>query len=176
MSDSDNLIELISKSEISNRIQEIALDISSLYKNESVILVVVLNGAVFFATDLARSLIIDCKLDFIKVSSYEGIKSKGKINLEKDLSLNVEGKNIIIIEDIVDTGLTIKYLKNHLRMKNPKSIKTASLLMKPDIVNLPFEIDWVGFKIPTEFVVGYGLDYNQELRNLNAIYKLRDVI
>ena len=176
MSDSHNLIELISQSEISNKIEEIALDISSLYKNESVILVVVLNGAVFFATDLARSLIIDCKLDFIKVSSYEGIKSKGKINLEKDLSLNVEGKNIIIIEDIVDTGLTIKYLKNHLRMKNPKSIKTASLLMKPDIVNLPFEIDWVGFKIPTEFVVGYGLDYNQELRNLNAIYKLRDVI
>jgi len=176
MSDSDNLIELISQSEISNKIQEIALDISSLYKNESVILVVVLNGAVFFATDLARALTIDCKLDFIKVSSYKGIKSKGKINLEKDLSLNVEGKNIIIIEDIVDTGLTIKYLKNHLRMKNPKSIKTASLLMKPDIVNLPFEIDWVGFKIPTEFVVGYGLDYNQELRNLNAIYKLRDVI
>ena len=176
MSDSHDLIELISQTEISNKIEEIASNISSLYKNESVILVVVLNGAVFFATDLARSLIIDCKLDFIKVSSYEGIKSKGKINLEKDLSLNVEGKNIIIIEDIVDTGLTIKYLKNHLRMKNPKSIKTASLLMKPDIVNLPFEIDWVGFKIPTEFVVGYGLDYNQELRNLNAIYKLRDVI
>ena len=176
MSDSHNLIELISESEISNKIEEIALDISSLYKNESVILVVVLNGAVFFATDLARALFIDCKLDFIKVSSYEGKKSKGEINLEKDLSLNVEGKNIIIIEDIIDTGVTIKYLKNHLRMKNPKSIKTASLLMKPHIANLPFEIDWVGFKIPTEFVVGYGLDYNQELRNLNAIYKLGDII
>ena len=176
MNDSHNLIELISESEISNKIKEIASEISSFYKNESVILIVVLNGAVFFATDLARALTVDCKLDFIKVSSYEGIKSKGKVNLEKDLSLNVEGKNIIIIEDIVDTGLTIKYLKNHLRMKNPKSIKTASLLMKPDIANLPFEIDWVGFKIPTEFVVGYGLDYNQELRNLNAIYKLGDVI
>ena len=176
MNDSHHLIELISESEISNKIEEIALDISSLYKNKSVILVVVLNGAIFFATDLARALNIDCKLDFIKVSSYKGKKSDGKINLEKDLSLNIEGKNIIIIEDIVDTGLTIKYLKNHIRMKNPKSIKIASLLMKPDIANLPFDIDWVGFKIPTEFVVGYGLDYNQELRNLNAIYKLGDVI
>ena len=176
MNDSHHLIELISESEISNKIEEIALDISSFYKNKSVILVVVLNGAIFFATDLARALNIDCKLDFIKVSSYKGKKSDGKINLEKDLSLNIEGKNIIIIEDIVDTGLTIKYLKNHIRMKNPKSIKIASLLMKPDIANLPFDIDWVGFKIPTEFVVGYGLDYNQELRNLNAIYKLGDVI
>lgn len=176
MNDSHHLIELISESEISNKIEEIALDISSFYKNKSVILVVVLNGAIFFATDLARALNIDCKLDFIKVSSYKGKKSDGKINLEKDLSLNIEGKNIIIIEDIVDTGLTIKYLKNHIRMKNPKSVKIASLLMKPDIANLPFDIDWVGFKIPTEFVVGYGLDYNQELRNLNAIYKLGDVI
>ena len=119
---------------------------------------------------------IDCKLDFIKVSSYTGTKSAGKVKLEKDLSLDVNGKNIIIIEDIVDTGLTVKYLKKHIIMKNPKSIRIASLLLKPDKSKLPFNIDWVGFEISTEFVVGYGLDYNQELRNLNAIYKLGDVI
>tara|TARA_B000000475_G_scaffold161074_1_gene129753 strand:- start:2805 stop:3335 length:531 start_codon:yes stop_codon:yes gene_type:complete len=176
MSETHNLIELISKSEISDRVEMIASDISASFKNESVIFVVVLNGAIFFASDLARAVSIDCKLDFIKVSSYTGTKSAGKVKLEKDLSLDVNGKNIIIIEDIVDTGLTVKYLKKHIIMKNPKSIRIASLLLKPDKSKLPFNIDWVGFEISTEFVVGYGLDYNQELRNLNAIYKLGDVI
>jgi hypoxanthine phosphoribosyltransferase len=176
MSESHNLIELISKSEISDRVEKIASDISASFKNETVIFVVVLNGAIFFASDLARAVSIDCKLDFIKVSSYTGTKSDGKVKLEKDLSLDVNGKNIIIIEDIVDTGLTVKYLKKHISMKNPKSIRIASLLLKPDKAKLTFNIDWVGFEISTEFVVGYGLDYNQELRNLNAIYKLGDVI
>ena len=176
MSESHNLIELISKTEISDRVEKIASDISASFKNETVIFVVVLNGAIFFASDLARAVSIDCKLDFIKVSSYTGTKSDGKVKLEKDLSLDVNGKNIIIIEDIVDTGLTVKYLKKHISMKNPKSIRIASLLLKPDKAKLPFNIDWVGFEISTEFAVGYGLDYNQELRNLNAIYKLGDVI
>ena len=176
MSDSHNLIELISKSDISARIKEIGLDISSFYKNESVIVIIVLNGAVIFASDLIRELNIDCKLDFVKVSSYSGISSSGKIEFEKDLSLDINGKNILIVEDIIDTGNTISFLKEHIKMKNPKSIKIASLLMKPQSSNLPFDINWVGFEISPEFVVGYGLDYNQELRNLNAIYKLGDVI
>ena len=176
MSESHNLIELISESQISDKIEKIAFDISASFKNESVIFAVVLNGAIFFAADLARAASIDCKLDFIKVSSYTGTKSDGEVELEKDLSIDVNGKNIIIIEDIVDTGLTLKYLKKHISMKNPKSIRIASLLLKPDKAKLSFNIDWVGFEISTEFVVGYGLDYNQELRNLNAIYKLGDVI
>ena len=176
MGDSHNLIELISESDISARIKEIGLDISSFYKNESVIVIIVLNGAVIFASDLIRELNIDCKLDFVKVSSYSGISSSGKIEFEKDLSLDINGKNILIVEDIIDTGNTISFLKEHIKMKNPKSIKIASLLMKPQSSKLPFDIDWVGFEISPEFVVGYGLDYNQELRNLNAIYKLGDVI
>ena len=176
MSDSHNLIELISESDISARIKEMGLDISSFYKNESVVVVIVLNGAVIFASDLIRSLKIDCKLDSVKVSSYGGISSSGKIKFEKDLALDINGKNILIVEDIIDTGNTISFLKEHIKMKNPKSIKIASLLMKPQSSNLPFDIDWVGFEISPEFVVGYGLDYNQELRNLNAIYKLGEAI
>ena len=176
MSDSHNLIELISESDISTRIKKMGSDISSFYKNKSVVVIVVLNGAVIFAADLIRALNIDCKLDFVKVSSYSGISSIGKIKFEKDLALDINGENILIVEDIIDTGNTISFLKEHLKMKNPKSIKIASLLMKPESFNLPFDIDWFGFKISPEFVVGYGLDYNQELRNLNAIYKLGDVI
>ena len=176
MGDSHNLIELISESDISARIKEMGLGISSFYKNESVVVIIVLNGAVIFASDLIRELNIDCKLDFVKVSSYSGISSSGKIEFEKDLSLDINGKNILIVEDIIDTGNTISFLKEHIKMKNPKSIKIASLLMKSQSLNLPFDIDWVGFEISPEFVVGYGLDYNQELRNLNAIYKLGDVI
>jgi len=176
MSDSHNLIELISESDISARIKEMGLDISSFYKNESVIVVIVLNGAVIFASDLIRTLMIDCKLDSVKVSSYRGISSSGKIKFEKDLALDINGENILIVEDIIDTGNTISFLKKHIKMKNPKSIKIASLLMKPQSLDFPFDIDWVGFEVSSEFVVGYGLDYNQELRNLNAIYKLGDVI
>ena len=176
MSDSHNLIELISESDISARIKKIGLDISSFYKDESVIVVIVLNGAVIFASDLIRALNIDCKLDSVKVSSYSGISSSRKIKFEKDLALDINEKNILIVEDIIDTGNTISFLKEHIKMKNPKSIKIASLLMKPQSLDFPFDIDWVGFEVSSEFVVGYGLDYNQELRNLNAIYKLGDVI
>ncbi len=176
MNVSHNLIELISETDISKKVKRIAYEMSICYKNESVILIVVLNGAIFFAADLVRELDIDCKLDFVKVSSYNGTKSNGKINFEKKLSLDIERKNIVIIEDIIDTGNTINYLRNYVAMKNPKSLRIATLLMKPDMSDLAFNIDWVGFDISSEFVVGYGLDYNQEFRNLNAIYKLGEVI
>ena len=174
MNDSHHLIELISESEISNKIEEIALDISSFYKNKSVILVVVLNGAIFFATDLARALNIDCKLDFIKVSSYKGKKSDGKINLEKDLSLNIEGKNIIIIEDIVDTGLSIEYLYDKINESAPASIKFASLLYKNTNLNNKIKVDWIGFNIDDRYVIGYGLDFKQYYRGLDSIYAAKE--
>ena len=176
MSDSHNLIELISETEILSKIKKMGLEISSFYKDESVVFIVVLNGALIFASDLIRAVRVNCKIDSVKVSSYNGTVAEDKIKFEKDLSLDISGKNIIIVEDIVDTGNTIAYLKKHMKMKNPKSIRIATLLMKPDSANLPYKIDWVGFEIPNEFVVGYGLDYNQELRNLNSIYKLGEVI
>ena len=176
MDDSHNLIELISQSDISAKVKKMGKEISSFYKGESVVFVVILNGAIIFAADLFRAVSIECKLDFVKVSSYKGTESEGKIRFEKDLTLDISGKNIIIVEDIIDTGNTIKYLKKHMKRKNPKSIRVASLLMKPDSSNISSKIDWLGFEISSEFVVGYGLDYNQEFRNLNAIYKLGEAI
>ena len=176
MSDSHNLIELISESDISAKVKKMGLEISSFYEGESVVFVVILNGAMIFAADLFRAVSIECKLDFVKVSSYKGTESEGKIRFEKDLTLDISGKNIIIVEDIIDTGNTIKYLKKHMKRKNPKSIRVASLLMKPDSLDISSKIDWLGFEISSEFVVGYGLDYNQEFRNLNAIYKLGEAI
>ena len=176
MDDSHNLIELISQSDISAKVKKMGKEISSFYKGESVVFVVILNGAIIFAADLFRAVSIECKLDFVKVSSYKGTKSEGKIRFEKDLTLDISGKNIIIVEDIIDTGNTIKYLKKHMKRKNPKSIRVASLLMKPDSSDISTVIDWLGFEISSEFVVGYGLDYNQEFRNLNAIYKLGEAI
>ena len=176
MSDSHNLIELISESDISAKVKKMGLEISSFYEGESVVFVVILNGAIIFAADLFRAVSLECKLDFVKVSSYKGTESEGKIRFEKDLTLDISGKNIIIVEDIIDTGNTIKYLKKHMKRKNPKSIRVASLLMKPDSSDTSSKIDWLGFEISSEFVVGYGLDYNQEFRNLNAIYKLGEAI
>ena len=175
MIESKKLIELISKEEIDSRVIEIASQISEKYKAEPVIFIVVLNGSFIFASDLIRSTEIDCEVDFIKVASYNGKQSTGKIKFEKDLSSDISGKNVIIVEDIIDSGITINFLKEVIEKKNPKSLKIATLLLKPGVAKLNFEIDWVGFEISPEFVVGYGLDYNQKLRNLNAVYRLGGV-
>jgi len=175
MIESKKLIELISKEEIDSRVIEIASQISEKYKAEPVIFIVVLNGSFIFASDLIRSTEIDCEVDFIKVASYNGKQSTGKIKFEKDLSSDISGKNVIILEDIIDSGITINFIKEVIEKKNPKSLKIATLLLKPGVAKLNFEIDWVGFEISPEFVVGYGLDYNQKLRNLNAVYRLGGV-
>ena len=175
MIESKKLIELISKEEIDSRVIEIASQISEKYKAEPVIFIVVLNGSFIFASDLIRSTEIECEVDFIKVASYNGKQSTGKIKFEKDLSSDISGKNVIILEDIIDSGITINFIKEVIEKKNPKSLKIATLLLKPGVAKLNFEIDWVGFEISPEFVVGYGLDYNQKLRNLNAVYRLGGV-
>ena len=175
MIESKKLIELISKEEIDSRVIEVASQISEKYKAEPVIFIVVLNGSFIFASDLIRSTEIDCEVDFIKVASYNGKQSTGKIKFEKDLSSDISGKNVIILEDIIDSGITINFIIEVIEKKNPKSLKIATLLLKPEVAKLNFEIDWVGFEISPEFVVGYGLDYNQKLRNLNAVYRLGGV-
>jgi len=175
MTDSTNLKELISKEELASRVLQIASEISENYKTEPVLFIIVLNGSFIFASDLIRAMEIDCEVDFIKVASYAGDQSTGKIKFEKDLSSDISGKNVIIIEDIIDSGITINFLKQLIENKNPKSLKIATLLLKPEVAKLNFEIDWVGFEISPEFVVGYGLDYNQKLRNLNAVYRLGGV-
>jgi hypoxanthine phosphoribosyltransferase len=117
---------------------------------------------------------IDCEMDFIKLSSYAGGESVGTVTLLKDISANITGRHVIIVEDIIDSGLTIKFLRDRLQGALPKSVTIVTLLLKPEVANLDFKVDYVGFEIPPEFVVGYGLDYNQKLRHLPEIYRIEE--
>ncbi len=168
----DNLTELISEAEVAKRVKALAKDISETYQDEAPILIGILNGSFIFAADLMRAMEIDCEIDFIKVSSYAGTASKGTVKLLKDISADITDRHVVIVEDIIDSGLTIKFIRDRMLDTSPKSVAIITLLMKPDIAKLDFDIDWVGFEIPPEFVVGYGLDYDQKLRNLKGIYCL----
>ncbi len=165
---------LISEKEIQFRIKEIAIDLSSKFKDEIPILIGVLNGSFIFLSDLMRMMTIDCEMDFIKLSSYAGKESIGTVTLLKDISANITGRHVIIVEDIIDSGLTINFLRDRLQGARPKSVTIVTLLLKPEIANLDFKVDYVGFEIPPEFVVGYGLDYNQKLRHLPEIYRIEE--
>ena len=171
-SNKENLKEIISEEKILSRVKEIAYDISNKFLDEPPIFISILKGSVIFVADLIREMNIDCEIDFIQVSSYSGSSSKESIDFIKDISININERDVIIIEDIIDTGLTINFIKEKLLELNPRSISIATLLMKPEIANIDFEIDWVGFEIAPEFVVGYGLDFNQKFRNLRGIYIL----
>ncbi|MBC8345361.1 MAG: hypoxanthine phosphoribosyltransferase [Candidatus Marinimicrobia bacterium] len=168
----EKLIVLISENQIQEKVREIAADISKKYDGDAPILIGILNGSFIFCADLMREMDINCEIDFIKVSSYTGTQSVGTVKLRKDISADITNRHVIIVEDIIDSGLTIKFIKDRMLEAGPKSVAIVTLLMKPDIANLDFDIDWVGFEIPPEFVVGYGLDYDQLYRNLKAIYRL----
>ena len=171
---------LISRQEVAKRVSELGAQITKDYSGQSVILLGVLKGATIFLSDLARQIELDATFDFIGVSSYgnrptpsqelkSGWDSTGEVKLTKDVDQTIKDKNIIIVEDILDTGLTMTYLKRMLQARQPKSLKVATLLDKPSRRKLPLEGDYVGFKIPDEFVVGYGLDYAEKYRNLSDI-------
>ncbi|HKV79180.1 MAG TPA: hypoxanthine phosphoribosyltransferase [Candidatus Sulfotelmatobacter sp.] len=171
---------LISRQEIAKRVSELGVQITQDYSGQSVILVGVLKGATIFLSDLARQVQLDATFDFIGVSSYgnrptptqelkSGWDSTGEVKLTKDVDQTIKDKNIILVEDILDTGLTMTYLKRLLQARQPKSLKVATLLDKPSRRKLPLEGDYVGFKIPDEFVVGYGLDYAEKYRNISDI-------
>lgn len=171
---------LIPKQDVANRVAELGAQITKDYAGQSVILVGVLKGAAIFLADLARHLDLDATFDFIGVSSYgnrpsptqelkSGWDSTGEVKLTKDVDQTMKDKNIILVEDILDTGLTMTYLKKLLMARQPRSLKVAALLDKPSRRKLPLEGDYVGFKIPDEFVVGYGLDYAEKYRNLADI-------
>ncbi len=165
---------LISEQEIQSRIKEIAVDLSTKFNDEIPILIGVLNGSFIFLSDLMRKMTIDCEMDFIKLSSYAGKESVGTVTLLKDISANITRRHVIIVEDIIDSGLTINFLRDRLQGARPKSVTIVTLLLKPEIANLDFKVDYVGFEIPPEFVVGYGLDYNQKLRHLPEIYRIEE--
>ena len=170
--DREKLTQIISEKSIMERVYQIADDISNQYKSEVPILIGILNGSFIFASDLVRAMKIDCEIDFIKVSSYSGTKSKGTVHLKKDISADITDRHVIIVEDIIDSGLTIRFIRERLLDAQPKSVSIVTLLMKPELAEIDFDINWVGFEIPPHYVVGYGLDYDQKFRNLRGIFRL----
>ena len=172
---SSGLRVMISRDEIAKRVHEIAQQINKDYAGEKVVLVGVLKGSCLFLSDLARQISLDTTFDFISVSSYgHGKQSSGEVRLVKDVDSSLQGKNVIIVEDILDTGLTLTYLTKLLEAAQPKSLKIAALLDKPSRRLKPIQADYFGFKIPDEFVVGYGMDYAERYRNLPDICVLEN--
>ena len=166
--------QLLATETIQTRVAELAQEISKDYLGKCPILIGVLNGAFIFMADLVKRLTVDCEVDFIKLSSYGNAKkSSGKIDVLKDIDCHLEGRDVLVIEDIVDSGLSVKYLEQKIRDCQPNSLKFVSLLRKEGAAKIDFEIDYLGFWIPDEFVVGYGLDFAQKFRNLPAIYVLK---
>ena len=160
---------LISNSEIKVRVNELASEIDSFYKDSRPIMICVLKGAVVFFSDLIKSMDIDVEIDFIGVKSYINNKSTGEGNLYLDLCADIKGRDVVIVEDIVDSGHTITELFKHIGDFKPASIRVATLLNKPSNHKINEQIDWIGFNIKDRFVFGYGLDFNQKFRGLNDL-------
>ena len=158
---------LISEQDVDARIAELGKQISEDYAGKQVHLICILKGSVFFTCELAKRITVPVSLDFMSVSSYgDGTQSSGIVKIAKDLDETLEGKDVIVIEDIIDSGRTLSYLLDVLAKRNPSSLKLCTLLDKPDRRVTEVKVDYVGFEIPDEFVVGYGLDYAQKYRNL----------
>ena len=167
---SETIRVLLSEEEVDKRIAEIAAKISEDYNGEQVHMICVLKGGVFFTCELAKRLTIPVSMDFMSVSSYGAdTKSSGVVKIVKDLDEGIEGKNVLVVEDIIDSGRTLSYLLEYLRNRNPKSLKLCPLLDKPERRVVEVDVDYTCFDIPDEFVVGYGLDYAQKYRNLPYI-------
>ena len=161
---------MISEEDVDAKIAELGKRISEDYAGKQVHLVCILKGSVFFTCELAKRITVPVSLDFMSVSSYgDGTKSSGIVKIAKDLDETLEGKNVIVIEDIIDSGRTLYYLMEVLQKRQPESLKLCTLLDKPDRRVKDVKVDYVGFEIPDEFVVGYGLDYAQKYRNLPYI-------
>ncbi len=160
---------MITESQIKKRVEEMGKAISDRFRDQDLTAICILKGSFMFYSDLVRSMSTDIRCDFLGVSSYSGMSSSGEVKLTLDLSGPVENTNVLLVEDIVDTGLTMDFLIQTLRMRKPRSITTASLLLKPDALKSKVKMDYVGFEIPNDFVVGYGLDYEGHYRNLPYI-------
>lgn len=161
---------LLSEEEVDERIREIGEQISKAYEGKELHMICVLKGGVFFMCELAKRITVPVSLDFMAVSSYGGdTKSSGVVKIVKDLDESIQGKDVLVVEDIVDSGRTLSYLMDMLRDRGPKSLQLCTLLDKPDRRVIPVDVNYTGFTIPDEFVVGYGLDYAQKYRNLPYI-------
>jgi hypoxanthine phosphoribosyltransferase len=158
---------LIDESTLQARIAELGEEISAFYDRRDPLLVGVLKGAVFFMSDLMRHLTVPCEVDFMAISSYgAATDSSGVVRILKDLDINIEGRHVLVVEDIIDSGLTLSYLVRNLESREPTSLEVVALMTKPARRQIDVEVRWVGFEIPNKFVIGYGLDFAERYRNL----------
>lgn len=168
----ERFVTMLSERRIKMRIRQLARQICKDYRGKTPVFIGVLNGSFIFFADLIREITVDCEIDFLKLSSYGDAKiSSGNVRLLKELNCQVEGRHILIVEDIVDSGLSMEYIKSLILHQNPASFKIVTLLYKPANVKSNLTLDYIGFTIPPEFVIGYGLDYAQRERNLRAIWR-----
>jgi hypoxanthine phosphoribosyltransferase len=171
MTDLDEV--LLTEQQIHARVAELAAEIERDYAGRSVLLVGVLKGAVMVMADLARAFHDHVGMDWMAVSSYgSGTKSSGVVRILKDLDSDITGRDVLVVEDIIDTGLTLSWLMSNLRSRRPASLEIVTLLRKPDSIRIPLDVRYVGFDIPNDFVVGYGLDYAERYRNLRCVGRL----
>lgn len=167
---SGKVTQMIKEEDVNSRIKELAAKIDEDYKGEEIFIVCILRGAAFFACELAKRIKSPVTIDYMQVSSYgSGTVSSGEVRIIKDIELSVRDKNVIIVEDIVDTGNTLSTLRDIFEHRKSKSVKICSLLDKPDRREVEVDIDYVGFSVPDKFIVGYGLDWDQKYRNLPYI-------
>ncbi|SHH42613.1 hypoxanthine phosphoribosyltransferase [Caloranaerobacter azorensis DSM 13643] len=168
---------LIETDELQKRIKELGQEITRDYKGKDLVVICVLKGAVMFMSDLCKNIDLPLSIDFMAVSSYgSSTQSSGVVRILKDLDSSIEDKDVLIVEDIIDTGLTLSYLVENLKSRGPKSVKLCTLLNKPERRKTDVKVDYIGFTIPDEFVVGYGLDFNEKYRNLPYICVLKEEV
>jgi hypoxanthine phosphoribosyltransferase len=166
---------LIDSAALRARIAELGEEISVAYDGKDLLLIGVLKGAVFFMADLMRHLTVPCEVDFMAISSYgAATDSSGVVRILKDLDINIEGRNVLVVEDIIDSGLTLSYLMRNLESREPASLEVCALLTKPERREIDVPVRWIGFEIPNRFVIGYGLDFAERYRNLPYVGVLSD--
>jgi hypoxanthine phosphoribosyltransferase len=166
---------LIDSDALRARIAELGEEISLAYDGKDLLLIGVLKGAVFFMADLMRHLTVPCEVDFMAISSYgAATDSSGVVRILKDLDINIEGRNVLVVEDIIDSGLTLSYLMRNLESREPASLEICALLTKPERREIDVPVRWIGFEIPNRFVIGYGLDFAERYRNLPYVGVLSD--
>lgn len=166
---------LISKEEITKRVEELGAEITQDYRDKDLMLVGILKGAAIFMSELSQNIKLPILMDFMAVTSYgQSSISTGEVRIIKDLDFSVEGKDVLIVEDIIDTGLTLAYLTDSLKKRGANSVKIVTLLDKPDRRNVKVHIDYLGFEVPDEFIVGYGLDYAERYRNFPFVGALKE--
>jgi hypoxanthine phosphoribosyltransferase len=166
---------LVKPEELQNRVRELAGEISRDYAGRDLVLIGVLKGAVFFLSDLMRQIEVPCEVDFMAVASYgSATRSSGVVRILKDLDAVIEGRDVLIVEDIVDSGLTLQYLLRNLGARNPRSLEVCALLTKPERRKVELPTRYVGFEIPDRFVIGYGLDHGERYRNLPFVAALKE--